>query len=275
MSGNGRDRDGDRVRFGVMAPGDGRLDRYQAQVLRRLEEMEGVSPELLILGGSPREQGSRLARVRWRRVLYQAYAWLLLDPEGLKDRVPLPPGYRRLPRISVTPRLEGKYSEHFPEEAVDEIRSHDLDFILRFTFGILRGEVLEAARHGVWSFHHANERRYRGAPPAFWEVYHGNPETGCIFQRLTEELDGGVVLARDSVPTILTSYEQNLARIYRASRELPVEVCRRLRDEGAVGGAPSPTLGPILTFPTNGQFLLFWAKILVRRLRAAAGRLSA
>ena len=31
-------------------------------------------------------------------------------------------------------------------------------------------------------------------PPGFWEIHNGDPVTGVILQRLTETLDGGVVL---------------------------------------------------------------------------------
>ena len=36
----------------------------------------------------------------------------------------------------------------------------------------LRGEI---ARHGVWSYHHGDNRFYRGGPPGFWEVMEDQP----------------------------------------------------------------------------------------------------
>lgn len=259
---------GGPMRFGVMVPGIEHVPRYQRDILRRLEDVDGVSAELLVVGKSPRTKRPLLERIRWSQLLFQIYRELLLKPEASAP-VSLPVRYRNLPRIEVEPRLEGKYSEYFPTEAINEIRSYDLDFILRFSFGILRGEVLQAARYGVWSFHHDDERRYRGGPPAFWEVYHGNRKTGYILQRLTEELDGGIILARDRVSTVLTSYEINLSRVLFASRSLPIEVCRRICKTGEAKGSPSRTQARVYSYPSNGQFLSFCGKILIRRLKAA------
>jgi len=43
---------------------------------------------------------------------------------------------------------------------------------------------------GVWSWHHGDEDKYRGGPPAFWEIVNADPVTGALLQRLTERLDG-------------------------------------------------------------------------------------
>ncbi len=43
------------------------------------------------------------------------------------------------------------------------------DVLIRCGKGILRGDILYAARHGILSFHHADNRINRGGPPGFWE----------------------------------------------------------------------------------------------------------
>lgn len=82
------------------------------------------------------------------------------------------------------------------EEDLARVEAENFDVLLRFCDGILKGGILEAARHGVISFHHGDNRINRGGPAAFWEVYRRQPATGFIVQRLTEELDGGEVLFR-------------------------------------------------------------------------------
>ena len=56
----------------------------------------------------------------------------------------------------------GKWSEHFTEDDLDAIRDHQLDVLIRFAYGIIRGDILDVPRHGVWSFHHGDIERYRG-----------------------------------------------------------------------------------------------------------------
>ena len=69
--------------------------------------------------------------------------------------------------IEVGPEKKGKYAELFLEEDIEKIKSKNLDFIIRFGFGILKGEILNAARWGIWSFHHGDEQKFRGGPPGF------------------------------------------------------------------------------------------------------------
>ncbi|HEX2494732.1 MAG TPA: formyltransferase family protein, partial [Steroidobacter sp.] len=96
-------------------------------------------------------------------------------------------------RIEVAP-LRQRFVHRFPPEAVDEIKSLELDVILRFGFNIIRGDILQAARYGVWSFHHGDSERYRGGPALLWELIEGNPLSGAVLQRLDESLDAGAVL---------------------------------------------------------------------------------
>src|SRR6266567_2602478 len=76
------------------------------------------------------------------------------------------------------------------------------------TINILAGEILTAARYGVWSYHHGDNDFYRGGPPHFWELCERAPLSGVILQVLTEELDGGVVLCKSlfaTQPTVMVS----------------------------------------------------------------------
>ena len=100
-----------------------------------------------------------------------------------------------IPRLCVTPLSEG-FVHRFPADAIEQIRARNLDVIFRFGFNILRGEILQSARYGIWSFHHGDNQYYRGGPAHFWELVEESPLSGVILQVLTEELDGGHVLCK-------------------------------------------------------------------------------
>lgn len=104
----------------------------------------------------------------------------------------------------------------FSYSDIEKIRVLDFDLLIRCGTGILRGEILSASKHGIISFHHADNRVYRGSPPAFWEVFYRSETTGFTIQQLTEDLDGGNVLARGCFPTQPT-YLLNQANIYLRS----------------------------------------------------------
>ena len=99
---------------------------------------------------------------------------------------------------SVKPITEGVWSE-LPQETVDEIASR-CDVVVRYGFGLLRGDVLEATEHGVLSFHPGDIRRYRGmgTPKAFVD---GAPRAGVTLQRLNEGIDAGEIIAEGDVDT--------------------------------------------------------------------------
>ena len=161
------------------------------------------------------------------------------------------------------PELRGRYSEHFAPEAIETIRSYDLDVLLRFGFGILRGEILDVPRYGVWSFHHDDDRVIRGGPPSFWEVYDGQPTTGVLLQRLTDRLDAGISLERAVFRTVQHSYPRNRDESALGAAVLPAKVARAVRNGWLDPNEPSPAvdpLPPIRRNPTNGQMLTFVAR---------------
>ena len=177
-----------------------RLPAWQAATLQQLVAHQAVTLELLIRppasvqgpGEGATSRVKRLARSEntlWDTfnngyVARRAKSLQAVDCSDHMDGIPL---------LEATPLRKGKFSEYFTDDDLEQIRSYDLDFILRFAYGIIRGDILDAARHGVWSFHHGDEQRFRGSPPAFWEIATDSPVSGVLLQRLTDRLDGGIV----------------------------------------------------------------------------------
>lgn len=139
---------------------------------------------------------------------------LVLRGEGYSDHHQLHEIGDRIPTHVHTKPIVSKsgFVYRFGEEDLSKIRALDLDALVRCGNGILKGGILSAARHGVISMHHADNRVNRGGPAGFWEVLQGQPQTGFIIQQLNEELDGGDVLFRGSVRTDLF-YSRNKASL--------------------------------------------------------------
>ena len=146
--------------------------------------------------------------------------------------------------------------------------------MLRFGFGILRGEVLDVARHGIWSFHHDDERVIRGGPPSFWEVDDGLATTGVLLQRLTDQLDAGIPLARATFRTVGYSYPRNRDRAALGAAALPAKVARAVRDGSLDTGAlpAADASAPIRRDPANRQMLRFLARQAVRAVSRSGAR---
>ena len=137
--------------------------------------------------------------------------------------------------IKVMPNISKSGLIHrLSEGDLVKIRALNLDVMLRFGFNILRGDVLTAARHGIWSFHHADHRVNRGSPAGFWEVANGEMTTGTMLQRLTEDLDNGVVLRTAKYLTMRSSWNENRRRAYAKSTVMMIDALSELADTGSV-----------------------------------------
>ena len=98
-----------------------------------------------------------------------------------------------LEKIYLKPTKKG-FLDVFSNNDSELIKKYDLDVILRHEFGIIRGPILNAAKFGIWSFHHGDNAINRGGPPAFWEIVLSQSAVGVTLQQLTSEIDGGRVI---------------------------------------------------------------------------------
>ena len=255
-----------KLRFGVMCAGD-RLESAFAASIDELLKIEGVELALLIVSAHPPARSSTWTKLK-RMASLNGTLWAifqrLFPPERLacyrpRDMSAVFAGVERIPCRVIR---KGKFSEYFEPGDVERIRGYSLDFILRFSFGIIRGDILDAARHGVWSFHHDDESKFRGRPPAFWEIYRGEPTTGAILQRLVDRLDAGVVLQRCHIRSRAWSYGANLNAVVWAAAHMPARVCRDVIGGRAryLEAPPSRTEAPIYLPPSDLQMLRFLIK---------------
>ncbi len=92
----------------------------------------------------------------------------------------------------VSPITDGNWSE-LPSQTVTEIGEH-CDVVVRYGFGLIRGEILDTTEYGVLSFHPADIREYRGlgAPQAWLD---DRDRLGMTLQRLNEQIDSGEIVA--------------------------------------------------------------------------------
>jgi len=261
------------IRFGIMCNGND-LASWERQVVDRLLAIPGVSLELLIIeghtAGKPQSIASRVTRVKSSRLLFTAYSKLLYKPAAIR-RTSIADLLASRPTLTCLVELRGKFSQYFSEADIATVASYDLDFVLRFGFNIIRGKMLTTPRFGVWSFHHDDELHYRGAPPCFWEIYNNDPVTGAILQRLTDKLDGGVVLKKGYFRTKFYSYSRTIDMVYEESAYWPAAICKQLKLDSSQLDFTTATRtdAPIYYPPTNTQFLVFVAKLFRNKVRKA------
>jgi hypothetical protein len=222
-----------KLRIGIMV-NSLTVARWVAKIVREIQE-SSFAEVVLVLRNFPPEAAPKKAwqqrlKTYWTHSLFERYKrWDYqrhreeLDAFGEADLSELLKNAAVLP---VQPIQKG-FVDRFTPQDIARIREANLDVLFRFGFRIIRGEILSCAKYGIWSFHHGDNREYRGAPPGFWEMYERNPVTGSILQVLTESLDGGRVIYRSHSATDFGSLYLTVNPLYWKTSEFAI---RRLRD---------------------------------------------
>ncbi len=236
-------RSAPKLRIGVMID-DSKLIAPFAAVLKHIQQCDFAGVQLVIRKRPSQSELSRHRFVRlfqvlwdpkrrsaivyglyqrWDQARHSEYAKALAFEDCsalLKD----------IPEISVQPLGNGNV-HRLPPEAINDIRDARLDVILRFGFNILKGDILNCARYGVWSYHHGDNDFYRGGPAGFWELVEREPLTGAVLQVLNDKLDAGLVLAKTLTPTKLgASRAANLVAPYRSAEPMIIEKLHQLHE---------------------------------------------
>ncbi|MFZ1686818.1 MAG: hypothetical protein WAU70_05330 [Flavobacteriales bacterium] len=257
---------GSELRIGILCNGLV-FRQWEADAIRLVQAVPGASIVLLVenANAAGKDEGAvqrtpilkRLLRYPWRMALYLQYRQRFFKPEAMRP-VDLSEALGDVPRLRCKPQRKG-ISEYFAPRDLDAIGAHAPDVLLRFGFNIIRGPILELPRHGVWSFHHGDELKYRGGPPGFWEIMHGEPVTAAILQRLTDKLDAGIVLRKGWFTTVDHSLQETVDTLLRTSAQWPALLCREILagNMAAAQGVPSATEAPVFKYPRNFTFLQF------------------
>lgn len=253
------------LRFGLMI-NSLTVEHWQYETIKLLMD-NGMKLSLIIQKTENTTVPSFIQKIKdypFRRLFFRLWNRFLFKPRS-KFPADLTELTTDIHTIFCKPKIKG-ISTYFEEVDIQEIRNQNLDFILRFGFDIVRGEVLNAAKYGVWSFHHDDERIIRGGPPGFWEFMKKIPSNGVILQRLTNSLDKGIILKRIQFKTILHSYKAHLDQLYFGGKVLPLQVCKELIDNGILEESPSESDAPIVYPPTNLKMIQYYWKLMWRRV---------
>jgi hypothetical protein len=153
---------------------------------------------------------------------------LTTDPE-YKESVPLDTisDVSDAEWISCSPQPLDKYWKTLPDEAVACIE--DVDVIIRFGFGMIRGPILKASKYGVLSYHPGDIRVYRGQPGGFWEFLNGDDVMGVTVQRLNNTLDGGEIAELETVDiSDVNTWQEIQRRAYHTAEGMLVPAVNTL-----------------------------------------------
>ena len=249
------------IRFGILCDGP-KIPTWQARSIEELRRVPGTSLALLAFNPEGSFDGSRRGSLLFR-------AYVASHPPRALRTVDMTLAFQGVPSVRCDPTSQGEFTHRYAESDVRRIRAYDLDFLLQCGLGILGGEILHAARYGVWSFQHDDEPPYRGIPPCLWPIYDADAVTRAVLRRVADR-GGGIALRTGYFRTALHSLRQNVDEVHFGVVGWPANVCQDLLlgQTAYLEGPSSPTpVAPSLT-PSNRQMMRF----VVRQTRHAVRR---
>jgi hypothetical protein len=276
------------LRIGLLLDGV-KMSRFFATIIEDIQASNFASIELLVFRKIPASENpinpadSKVSKAARRlldpnlrkHALYEQY--LRFDERKKASNHPLEVVdcsrlLANIERLEVEP-IGKKFVHRFPPDSLEIIRAKNLDVLLRFGFNILRGDILRAARYGVWSYHHGDNEFFRGGPPHFWELCENAPLSGVVLQVLTEDLDDGQVLCKSLFATETTiSVSRNRFPAYWGSSDL---VIRKLHEvhrfgwnyllERSLPSVPYQGKKKIYRTPTNFEMVRWLGPVAVKK----------
>ena len=195
-------KNNEKLRIGIML-NNYPLETWEYNMLDIITRSDYASLELGIVNKNRNDKTNYFDKIvsNRKKLFYIAYtklenriiqrkpdAFAIIDTQKFLEEVP---------KIEIKPKM-GKYSDYVDEEDVKKIKEFNLDVIIRCGFRILKGDILNAAKYGVWSYHHSDDIVLQGGPPGFWETFERMGERGVILKILTEDLENGIILYRSS-----------------------------------------------------------------------------
>ncbi len=124
------------------------------------------------------------------------------------------------------------------EEFLTRLREYAPDIIVVVAYGqILPKEVLELPKHGCVNVHASLLPRLRGAAPIQRAIIEGDEETGVTIMQMSEGLDTGDMLARESVKI----GDMNYSRLHDTLAEIGAKLMASTLDLIEIGKvSPKP-----------------------------------
>jgi hypothetical protein len=163
--------------------------------------------------------------------------------------------------------------ESLPLTSIDQIRSKQLDVLIHLGSGPLSGEILTAARCGVWAYYRADPDHYRGGPEYFWELYEGNAVCGATLELLSDSPGHSKVLYKGFFNTHNSlSHQRNQVQPYWGASTFLIQKLHELHHHGweqlqqkLQDPAPYSGKKKLYTTPTNFEMLRWLGPWITRK----------
>jgi peptidoglycan/xylan/chitin deacetylase (PgdA/CDA1 family)/folate-dependent phosphoribosylglycinamide formyltransferase PurN len=140
------------------------------------------------------------------------------------------------------------------EEAQGHLARMGADLGMVIGTRILKRQTFAIPRLGSVNVHKGKVPDYRGQPPAFWELYHGETQAGVTIHMVEAKLDAGDVVREGTVPIGAADTEHSVKlKLDELAADLLAEAVEDIASGRATPRAQQPSAVPPFTTPTRAQ----------------------
>jgi len=190
---------GKKLRIGILTRDIERLENWELRIFKGIIDHPYLELCLLIKDGRDQPQKHPRASSAVAAALFSIQMKiesLVFRKKRTVDAAEIINSVNGIETIRLNPVRDG-FMDIFSEEDSGRVKACGLDIILKHEFCVINGDIVKAARYGIWNLHHADTAINRGSGPAgFWEMVHNEPCCGVTLQQLTEEPGCGLVIGK-------------------------------------------------------------------------------
>jgi len=159
-----------------------------------------------------------------------------------------------------------KTNNPYSSESIENLRKYELDIILLVNgYGIIKEPLLSLAPLGILSYHHGNMRKFRGMPPAFWELYNNEKEMGVTVQILASGIDCGTPIEEMIIEIKRNDNLKSLQnRANQESANMMYQALKKLANPDIIP-QKIENFGEVYTLPNLRQWITLKLKVMRRR----------
>ena len=227
---------------------------------------------LLVVRRTASRRPHDISRRFWRNVrkhgwLFAPYRISLLLITQLSRIAKTPPRRTGEPRVNVAVEEFSALDIH-DAETLARVRAWKPDLGVSLGAPILKPVLFSIPRLGTLNVHLGKVPEYRGAPPGFWELWHGASEVGATIHWMDEGLDTGAVLEAATAPMYPHDTRADVeARAAELAQSLLAKALQRISG-GDLRAAPQRPGGRTHRFPTIRQEFDLWRRLTWYRVRS-------
>ncbi len=122
-------------------------------------------------------------------------------------------------------------------EFLSQLRELNIDALVVVAFRILPREMFSLPKFGALNVHPSLLPKCRGPAPIQWTLLRGEAETGVTIIRLTEEIDGGGMLAQERTSI---SPDENFGDLHDRLSEMGAQMLVKVLHQLGQGGVLQP-----------------------------------